>query len=77
MPTALLILYPLSVKRDMGALRYVSMFSIIALVYTGIVLTIELPSYYSYFKDIAEMKPYYIDFNLFTGCSMVFFSYMC
>ena len=76
-PTAIFILYPLSIKRDMSAFRYLSMFSIISLAYTGLVLTIELPSYYSHFKGISDMVPYYIDLNLFTGCSMVFFSYTC
>ena len=40
-PTALLILFPLSMKRDMSAFRYVSLLSIAALLYTAIVLIAE------------------------------------
>ena len=79
-PTVVLFLYPLCIKRDMSAYRYVSMFSIGALVYTAIVLIIELPSYYKYFHDPkvgGGMPAYYIDFNLFTGCAMTFYSYTC
>ena len=50
-PTALLILLPLSLKEDMSAFRYVSLASIMCLVYTGIVLLVELPAYFSYNKD--------------------------
>ena len=76
-PTSCLILFPLSVMRDMSSLRFVSMASIIALIYTGIVLIIEVPEYYGYFKNVANMEPWCIDLNLFTGCSMVFFSFTC
>ena len=61
----------------MSAYRYVSMFSIGALVYTGIVLIIELPEYYSYFVTRVDNPAYYIDLNLFTGCAMTFYSYTC
>lgn len=43
---ALLILLPLSLKRDMHAFRYVSLLSILALAYTAIVMIIKVPSYY-------------------------------
>jgi len=50
-PTAALLLLPLSIKRDMSAFRYVSLASIGALLYTGVVLLIELPTYYNANKD--------------------------
>lgn len=45
-PTAILVLFPLSMKRDMSAFRYVSIASILGLLYTGIVMGIDLPGYY-------------------------------
>ena len=45
-PTAIFILFPMSMLKDMSAFRHVSLASIGALLYTGIVLLIELPAYY-------------------------------
>lgn len=44
--SAICFLFPLAMKRDMSAFRYVSLASIGALAYTGVVLLIELPEYY-------------------------------
>jgi amino acid permease len=76
-PTAIFILFPMSMKKDMSAFRYVSLASIGALFYTGVVLIIELPSYYNHFSSNANMTPAYWDWNFFTGCSMTFFAYTC
>jgi amino acid permease len=76
-PIAIFILFPLSVQRNLDALKFVSLLSLVALFYTMLVLIIDLPVYYPYFKDKAESKPFYWDFNLFTGCAMVFFSFTC
>ena len=59
------------------AFRYVSMLSLVALAYTAIILIVEAPSYYSYFSTVSKMTPAYIDFNIFTGCAMTFYSYAC
>lgn len=72
-----LVLYPLSLLRDMSSLRYAGLGSLLALIYTAIVLIIDLPEYYRHFKETADVKPFYIDFNIFTGFSMVFYSYTC
>ena len=45
-------LFPLAMKRDMSAFRYVSLASIGALLYTGVVLLIELPEFYSFFRPL-------------------------
>jgi len=76
-PTSAFILFPLCLKKDMSAFRYISIASIVALIYTGIVLLAELPAYYKEFKPTADIKPIYVDLNLFTGCSMTFFAYTC
>lgn len=76
-PTALLVLFPLSIKRDMSAFRYVSIASIVGLLYTGIVMAIDLPEYYKANIDTAEKAAFYFDMNMFTGCSMTFFAFQC
>ena len=70
-----LIIFLLSMKRDMSAFRYVSLFSIAALIYTAIVLTVELPAYYSEFSPLNNVPPAYWDWNMLTGCSMTFFAF--
>mmetsp|Transcript_5608 Transcript_5608/g.9657 ORF Transcript_5608/g.9657 Transcript_5608/m.9657 type:complete len:123 (-) Transcript_5608:695-1063(-) len=77
LPLAILVLLPLSLKRDMSAFRYVSLASIGALLYTAVVLVIELPSYYQQNKPSAEVEPAYFDLDIFTGCSMTFFAFQC
>lgn len=78
-PSAVIVLLPLSLKRDMSAFRYVSLASIGALFYTGIVLIAELPAYYKEFKTKpgTEVVAAYWDLNIFTGASMTFFAYTC
>jgi amino acid permease len=44
-PTAVIILYPLSLIKDMSGFRHISIISIFVLVYTAIVLICELPEY--------------------------------
>lgn len=76
-PTAVFILLPLSLKKDMSAFRYVSLASIGALLYTGILLLVELPSYFRHFKQTANVRPAYWDWNIFPGCAITFFAYTC
>jgi amino acid permease len=78
-PTALLLLLPLSLKRDMSAFRYVSLASIAALLYTGIVLIVELPKYYNHFINHpkTDVRFGFFDLDMFTGCAMTFFAFQC
>ena len=75
--SAVCILFPLAMKRDMSAFRYISLASIGALAYTGVVLLIELPEYYQAFHPISDNPMIKIDFNIFTGSAMTFFAYTC
>jgi amino acid permease len=72
---------PLSLQRDISAFRYVSLASIGALLYTGIVLLIEMPGEfkinYQPAIDKNAIHAAYIDFNILTGCSMTFFAFQC
>ena len=74
---AVLILFPLSMKRDMSDFRYVSLASIGALLYTGLVLICEIPEYYAHFKPNQAPPVAYFDLNIFTGSAMTFFAYTC
>lgn len=76
-PMAALFLWPLSLKRDMSAFRNISVMSICALMYTAIVLCVELPSYFNHYHETAVMKPIYIDMNIFSGFAMTSFAYTC
>lgn len=49
-PCALFVLYPLSIMEDMSGLRYVSLFSLMALCYTAMVFLFEAPMYYKHFS---------------------------
>ena len=61
----------------MSAFRYVSLCSIGALLYTGVVLIIEFPSFNEHYKSDPgyKSKPFYFDLDMFTGCSMTFFAF--
>lgn len=63
----------------MSAFRYVSIASVIGLLYTGIVMAIDLPAYYedSINNQKLEKVAFYFDFNIFTACSMTFFAFQC
>jgi len=74
---ATFVLIPLSYKRDMDAFKYVSLLSIGALLYTGIVLLIEIPEHYKFYHEKALISPAYFDLNMLQGCAMTFFAFQC
>jgi amino acid permease len=76
-PIAMLILLPLSLKRDMSSLAFAGVLSVAAILYTLLVLIIETPFYYNEYVDKPEtiIYPFVLDMNIFTSCSLVFFAY--
>ena len=78
-PIAGVILFPLSMKRDMSSLAFAGVFSVAALTYTLFVLVIETPFYYKEWKDkpFIEARAFILDWNIFTSCSLIFFAYTC
>ena len=78
-PTAVFILFPLSMIKDMSGFRHISVVSIFALIYTGIVLICELPDYIKAYRGDPEVKIELacFDWNFFTGASITFFAYNC
>lgn len=63
----------------MSGFRHISVISIFALIYTGIVLVCELPEYIKAYKSLPGVEVEYacIDWNFFTGASITFFAYTC
>lgn len=63
----------------MSAFRYVSLASIAALLYTGIVLLVELPKYFRTFVNDpkTDIRFGFFDLDMFTGFSMTFFAFQC
>lgn len=77
--TTVLFIFPLSLAKSMSALRYISLVSIGAIIYTLIVMLVELPRYYDYFHNQLHEEISYFAMNLdfFNGCSITFFSFTC
>ncbi len=78
-PIAALILFPLSMKRDMSSLAFAGVLSVVALFYTLIVLIVEVPFYYQIYIDepTTEVNAFKFDMNILTSFSLVFFAYTC
>jgi amino acid permease len=78
-PTAVIILFPLSMIKDMSGFRHISVVSIFALIYTGIVLLCELPDYIKAYRSLpdVDIELACFDWNFFTGASITFFAYNC
>jgi amino acid permease len=55
-PTALFILFPLSLIKDMSGFRHISIVSIFALIQTGIVLVCELPDYIKAYRGLTDVN---------------------
>jgi len=87
-----ILVIPLCLLKDISKMRMASIFSLISLFYTIIVIVIESPYYYSYYKENyykTEETDTHInwwDFSapfqpetlyFFTGAATVFFSYTC
>lgn len=73
----MLILFPMSLIRDMSGFRYISFASIFALLYTGIVLVCEMKSYTEFYKPISIIEPFIFNLNFFKASCMTFFAYTC
>lgn len=78
-PLAILVLIPISLLRDISSLAFASMLSLIALLYTGALMLVELPWYSREYRNMPnfEVHAFIIDLNFFTGCAMCFFAFTC
>ena len=76
-PVALLVLFPLSLIRDMSGFRYISFASIFALLYTGIVLVCEMKQYIDIYYKLFSPTPFIFNLNFFKAACLTFFAYTC
>jgi amino acid permease len=78
-PIAVLILFPLSLKRDMSSLAFAGVLSVVALFYTMLVLIVQAPWYYQEYVDKPEtqINAFKIDMNILTSLALVLGSYTC
>jgi hypothetical protein len=78
-PATLFLYFPLSMKREIGALAWGGLASIFALIYVTIIMTVEAPAYYKQNAEAptTEKFVYKFDWNFFTACSCTFFAYTC
>lgn len=49
--TTVLFIFPLSLAKSMSALRYISLVSIGSILYTLVVMSVELPKYFNYYHN--------------------------
>ena len=60
----------------MSAFRYVSIASLVCLMYTVVVMIINIPSEYEEFikkEDVSQPKPFNLDLNIFSAFSITIF----
>jgi amino acid permease len=77
--TTICFILPLSLAKNMSALRYISIVSIVSIFYTLVVMLVELPEYFHTYH-IVKGEPiawFNVDLNFFSGCSITFFSFTC
>lgn len=76
-PLNFIFIVPLSVKRDLSSLAFVSLLTVVALLYCCVLLFAELPAYNHKFRNLEgiEVTPLLLDANFLQACSMTFFAY--
>jgi hypothetical protein len=78
-PIDAFIVIPLSAMRDMSSLAFISLLTVLALVYCALLLLIEVPWYNRLYKTEQNFKEtvFMMDYNFLQACSMTFFAYTC
>ena len=66
-PIAAVILFPLSLKRDMSDLQFAGVMSMLSLTYTLLVILIEAPFYHKEYLKMPDVyvEPFILDWNIF------------
>jgi amino acid permease len=77
--TTLFLIFPLSLAKSMSALRYISLVSIGSILYTLIVMLVEVGPYYNLYHNQKGEEIHYAiwDWEFFNGASITFFSFTC
>ena len=71
-----LIVTPLGLMRNLGALRFKAMFNVTCLTFIMLVVIIEFP-FFAEDRDYGELKYFVVDINFFNAFSLGLFAYLC
>ena len=74
-PTAIFVLFPMCLIKDMSGFRYISLFTFAALLYIIVLYLVQLPASYEYFKSRSDIKAAKFDLNIFPGSTQCIFGY--
>ena len=84
--TALILILPLNLQKDITKFRFTSIFGIFCLFLVTIILIVELPDYISYNNDKYEKgylnwydfsTGFTVDLYFLKGCATLFYAYNC
>lgn len=72
-----IILFPICLLRTVNSLRYGTLISIVAVVYSSLVLLVELFIFWDTKKAAKEIRWFVLDGNFFSAFGITFFAYYC
>jgi amino acid permease len=75
--TSAVIVFPVCLLRSVDSFRYATLLSIGAIVYTSLILIIELPFYLTDDKTIINIQYFIFDLNFFKAFGLTFFAFYC
>jgi amino acid permease len=78
--TLAIIIFPLSLKKEMSSFRYFSLVSLLALGFTLLCVIIEMPFYVNEYHptlapEFREYKVACVNMNFFNGVGIIFFAF--
>ena len=78
-PLDLALVIPLSIMRNISSLAFVSLLTVLALIYCALLLLVEAPWYNREYKQMENYERHFflLDLNFLQACSMTFFAYTC
>lgn len=75
--TSLFIVFPVCLLRSVDSFRYATLLSIGAIVYTSLILIIELPFYLTSDEISFDVRYFIFDLNFFKAFGLTFFAFYC
>lgn len=76
-PVALLFVYPLCLIKDMSGFNKISIFSLIAIFYTMVMLLVQLPEYYQVNYQENRVNFASLNVSFFECAAIILFAYTC
>lgn len=75
--TSIIVIFPICLLWSINTLRYATLLSIGAVIYTSILLIVELPFYWDSEKAEKEIKYFYFSPEIFGAFGITFFAFYC